>query len=563
MSLKVSRTAGFCMGVRKAMEMTLHQRNETEEVLFTLGPLIHNPQVLEILKKNGVVQVAQEEVSCGSTVIIRAHGVTPDQLDLLWEKGCTIINATCPRVARVQGMAQKAAREGKTVVIVGDRDHAEVKGILGYAFGSGVRLSTIEEAREIHLKGPAILLAQTTFSEEAYAAIAAVLMERFPGIEVQHTICDATSQRQEEAKRMAAESDAMVVVGGRTSANTKRLAGIISGMGVPAFLVEDETEISADIRNYKRIGVTAGASTPNWLINRVTERLMEMQLKGLRGAFWRGLAFAVRSNLLTALSALSLTYLSLRWQNLPRGAAFLAVPPLYLFGIHVLNSFSESRAQEINEPAQRLFMQKHRAWLMPMSYASLAAAVALAFMGAFWGGVLTVSAAVLGLLYQVRLPFARLQLVRIPCSKDLFTAAAWAIFTCWIPALFAEQGLAAHALFASGLVFCLILVRAIAYDEKDLQGDRMVGKETIPITFGRRASWLLTSTLILLASGLTLWAILLGAFTPAGWTALLLPVHALAYLWLFRLRALAGGIAFSAVVDGCIPLIALLVLLFL
>ena len=547
------------MGVRRAMERTLKRRGESQEMLYTLGSLIHNPHVLEILKKNGVVQVGADEVQCGATVIIRAHGVTPDQLEALREKGCTILNATCPRVGRVQAMAKKASNEGKTVVIVGDRDHAEVKGILGYACGRGISISTVEEARALKLDGGAILVAQTTFSEEDFAAIAAVLKERYPGLDVKSTICDATSRRQEEARRMAAESDAMVIVGGRTSANTKRLATIIAGMGVPAFLVEDETEIPDAARRFKRIGVTAGASTPNWLINRVAERLVEMQSQGLRGVLWRGLAFLVRSNFLTGLAALSLTYLTQRWQGLPLGLELLAVPPLYLFGIHVLNSFSESRAQEINEPAQRVFMQKNRAWLLPLSYACLASAVALAFYGSLWAGLLTVSASILGLFYQVRMPFVRLQLIRIPGSKDLFTAAAWAIFTCWIPAFFAEEALPGRAFLASGIVFCLILVRAIAYDAKDLQGDRMVGKETIPITLGKRASRILGATLIVLALALAGIALMGRAFVPAGWTALLLPAHTVMYLWLFQNRRLTGNIPFSAVVDGFLPLLALVV----
>jgi (E)-4-hydroxy-3-methyl-but-2-enyl pyrophosphate reductase len=556
-SVKVSRTAGFCMGVKKAMEKTLQQRNETEGTLFTLGPLIHNPQVLEILKKNGVLPVEQEEVQCGATVIIRAHGVTPDQLDLLKGKGCVVINATCPRVAKVQGMAKKAARDGKAVVIVGDRNHAEVRGILGYSGGSGVSIASPEEARTLALDRPAVLVAQTTFSEEAYDEIAGILKARYPDLDVQHTICDATSERQQEARRMAADSDALVVVGGRTSANTRRLVEIVSGMGTPAFLVEDETQIPEEIRRYRRIGVTAGASTPNWLINRVAERLVEMQSTGAGSLLWRALAFLVRSNLLIGFSALALTYLSLVWQRLPVLFVSLAVPPLYLFGIHVLNSFSESRAQEINEPAQKIFMQNNRPWLMPLAGVCLAVALVLAFIASVWAGMLTFSAVILGLSYQVRLPVSKLELSRIPCSKDLFTAAAWAIFTCWIPALALEERLEGHALAASGIVFGIILIRAIAYDVKDLQGDRMVGKETIPIYLGRTASRFLGLLLIVWVVGLLLAADVAGTFPFQGWLGLLLPAHTLLYLWLFRNRYITGGIPFSVAVDGFPPFLAL------
>ena len=177
---------------------------------------------------------------------------------------------------------------------------------------------------------------------------------------------------------MAAECDAMVVVGGKNSANTRRLAAIVASLGKPAFLVEDESEIPVEAGRYRKVGVTAGASTPNWLIHRVAERLAEMQATGPAALLWKGLAFLVRSNLLTGLSALGLTMLSSRWQGFGPGFTLLAVPPLYLFAIHVLNNFSEARAQEINEPAQRLFMQKHRRWLMPLSWAALVLASGIA-----------------------------------------------------------------------------------------------------------------------------------------------------------------------------------------
>jgi len=559
-AVKVSRTAGFCMGVRRAMERTLAERRDVEGTLYTLGPLIHNPQVLEILKKNGVVPVGTDEVRCGSTVIVRAHGVAPEALEALKEKGALVINATCPKVGRIQGMAKKASGEGKAVIIVGDRDHAEVKGILGHARGAGLCVSSLEEAVALRLDRPAILLAQTTFNEEEYEAIAAAMVRRFPGIEVLHTVCDATSRRQEEARRMAADCDAMVVVGGKNSANTMRLARIIASLGKPVFAVEDETELPPEAGRFRRVGVTAGASTPNWLIHRVAERLTEMQATGVAGLLWKTLAFLVRSNLLTGLSALGLALLSLVWQGFAPAFALLSVPPLYLFAVHVLNSFSEARAQEINEPAQRLFMQRHRRWLMPLAWAALALACAIAFLASPWVGLLTLSATVLGLLYQVRLPVARLSLAAIPGSKDLFTAGAWAVFIGWVPALTAMRELSQRSLLVSGVVFAMMMVRALAHDMKDLQGDRMVGKETLPIYLGQGASRALGALLIAVAAGLGAWAVAGGRFAAAGPLVLVLPLHALLYLWLFQSRRVTGGIAFSAVVDGCCPVLAALAL---
>jgi (E)-4-hydroxy-3-methyl-but-2-enyl pyrophosphate reductase len=545
------------------MERTLEERSRTSATLFTLGPLIHNPHVLDILRRNRVIEVTEESVSDGARVIIRAHGVAPSIRRALSEKGCVVVDATCPKVARVQKMALRAGEAGRKVVIVGDKEHAEVRGVLGHAGAGGVCISTVEEARSLVLDSPALLVAQTTFSEEGFAEIARVLRERHPDIEVQDTICDATSERQEEARRMASEMDAIVIVGGRTSANTRRLAEIVTGLGTPAFLVEDEGEIPPEVSRYETIGVTAGASTPNWLISRVAERLVEMQSRGIGNVLWRILAFAVRSNLLVALSTLALTLLSVLWQRLQPGFAMLAVPPLYLFGIHVLNAFSESQAQEINEPAQKMFMQENRLWLLPFSWASLGVALVLASLGSLWAGVLTASAIALGLLYQVRIPFARVQLIRIPGSKDLFTAGAWAVFTCWIPALIAEGRFHLPAILASAIVFSIAMVRALAYDAKDLQGDRMVGKETIPIYLGMGWSSVLSTSLIAAAACLAAVAVAFGVFPAAGALALLLPAHSLAYLWLFRSRHVTGGVLFSAAVDGFFPILGLLAMAFL
>lgn len=562
MSVIVSRTAGFCMGVRRAMEKTLEERGRTPDTLYTLGPLIHNPHVLDILRRNRVLEATEDDVPDGARVIVRAHGVAPFVRRMLADKVCVVIDATCPKVARVQKMAQRAGEAGRKVVIAGDKDHAEVRGVLGHAGAGGVCISTVEEARSLDLDSPALLVAQTTFSMEDFAAIARVLVERCPDLEVQNTICDATSERQEEARRMASRMDAIVIVGGRTSANTRRLAEIITGIGRPAFLVEDESEIPPEVSRYQTIGVTAGASTPNWLISRVAERLVEMQSRGIGRVLWLILAFLVRSNLLVALSALALTVLSVLWQRLRPDLAMLAVPPLYLYGIHVLNAFSESQAQEINEPAQKKFMQENRAWLMLLAWVSLAVALLLASLGSLWAGVLTASAIILGLLYQVRIPFARVQLIGIPGSKDLFTAGAWAVFTCCIPALIAQGRLLPPAFMASAIVFSIAMVRALAYDIKDLQGDRMVGKETIPISLGMRWSSVLSTSLLVAAACLGTIALALGVFPAAGALALLLPLHGLVYLWLFHNRRVSGGVLFSAAVDGFFPILGLVALVF-
>lgn len=550
MAIIVSKKAGFCMGVRRAIEETLKLRYEGKGNLCTLGPLIHNPQVLEILKKLGIENKKLEDLKEGDVVIIRAHGVTPEVLNKLKEKGCEIINCTCPRVGKIQAQAKKAKGEGKRVILVGDKDHAETKGILGYGGEGSICISSIEEAKNLNFSGKAVLLAQSTFSEKNYQEIAKILKEKNPQLEVLETVCDATSTRQEEAKEMAKKVDAMVVVGGSFSANTKRLKEIIEEEGIPAFLVEDENNLPEEIKKFKNIGVTAGASTPNWLINRVLEKLIEMRAKGIWKVLWRGVAFLSRSNLLIFLSILSLIYIisNVLKLELPFYSYFIA--PMFLFSFHTLNSFSEKRAGEINEPAQQIFIEKNKKWLKTLGFIFLSSSIALSFISSLYLGIFTLSASILGMLYL----FPSF-LTQIPCSKDLFTSSAWAIFSTLFYFILSKNFRLFESLFFFLFFFFIFLCRAIVYDLKDLQGDRMVGKETIPIYFGLKKSILLFNFSLIL-SFLIIFILFFMLKSLNIFLFLFFPLHILFYYLLFQRKVIPGGVRFSLYIDGFYPVLA-------
>ncbi len=550
MAIIVSKKAGFCMGVRKALEETLSKRYEGKENLCTLGPLIHNPQVLEILKKLGIENKKIEELKKGDNVIIRAHGVTPEVLNELKKIGCEIINCTCPRVAKIQGKAKKAKLEGKKVILVGDKEHAETKGILGYGGEGSICISSLEEAKNLNFEGKAVLLAQSTFSEEKYKEIARVLKERNPELEIIETICDATSTRQEEAKEMAKKVEAMVVVGGSFSANTKRLKEIIEEEGIPAYLVEDETNLPEELKIYKKIGITAGASTPNWLINRVVEKLIEIRARGLWKILWKTLAFLTRSNLLIFLSSLSLIYIISKVLNLSISIFSYLIAPMFLFSFHTLNSFSEKRAQEINEPAQQIFIEKNKRWLKILSGIFLFLSILLSFYFSIYLGIFTFFASILGFLYLFPSP-----LTQLPCSKDIFTSSAWAIFSTIFYFLLSKNfdlnSLALYLFF----FFLIFLCRAIVYDLKDLQGDRMVGKETIPIYFGLKNS-ILFFKISLFLSFLLFITIYITNPIIKSFFLLFFPLYCLFYFLLFQRKVIPGGVRFSLYVDGFYPILA-------
>lgn len=274
MKIKIAKKAGFCMGVRRAVNLVLKALNAGKTPLYTYGPLIHNPQTLELLERLGVKAIKRvDEAVPQGTCIIRAHGVPPKEKEAL-ERRHTVIDGTCPRVLKVQALAKRAVEQGKKVVIIGDKDHAEVKGILGYCEGAGYVVSSYQDIENLPPLQNYVILSQTTQDEEVFNLLSQEILSRYPGGEVINTICNATEVRQSEVRRLSQECPAIVVIGGKFSANTARLAQIAEAEGKKVFLIERAEELPLEeLKNFPSLGITAGASTPNWLINEVVDRL--------------------------------------------------------------------------------------------------------------------------------------------------------------------------------------------------------------------------------------------------------------------------------------------------
>ena len=266
MKVILAKSAGFCMGVRRAVETTLDVMQKEDTGVSTFGPLIHNPQVLNLLEERGVKVLQKIPEKESGTVIIRAHGVPPVHKEKLQMAGATVKDATCPHVVKVQVIIKKYLKQGFATIIIGDRNHAEVEGLMGFAGSLGRVVSNRADVKSLQLDAPYIIVSQTTQDDTIFAELSSMILERIPGGRVFNTICDATHKRQEEVRSLCGEVEAMVVVGGKSSANTKRLAEIAGGKGCPVFLVETEDELDLGaLSKYERVGVTAGASTPTWM----------------------------------------------------------------------------------------------------------------------------------------------------------------------------------------------------------------------------------------------------------------------------------------------------------
>ena len=274
MELTIGEHAGFCFGVRRAV-CKAFECADNGLPCVTLGPLIHNPQEVERLERAGVRSVAAlDEVAPGQTVIIRSHGVTPDVYAQCEARGIPVIDATCPHVAHIHQLVSQYSGQGGAVIVVGEADHPEVVGIAGWAHGPVFILPTAEAAREAELPARALVVAQTTIRRDRFEEVLDVVRARVPELTVRMTICAATSQRQQEAELLSREADVMIVVGGRNSSNTQKLLETCRLRCGRAYLVETPQDVPEDIASPEdRIAITAGASTPQWLLEAVRARV--------------------------------------------------------------------------------------------------------------------------------------------------------------------------------------------------------------------------------------------------------------------------------------------------
>ncbi|GHT52456.1 4-hydroxy-3-methylbut-2-enyl diphosphate reductase [Spirochaetia bacterium] len=279
-----AKVLGFCMGVRRAVDMAEGELHVGKGRVCTMGPLIHNPQVLESLQRQGAEILSEDNLPenlAGVTVIIRAHGISPVLEDELKKRGAVIADATCPRVKASQMKAQALSRDGYALFLAGEKKHGEVIGIQGYAPDCIVAANPDEAAAEalFHSNpgGKTALIGQTTISAEEYTRIGEGIKKFFPGLEIINTICGATRDRQEALKELCGEVDAVIVAGGRSSANTRRLLSIACEQGKPAWLVETPEEIPAEIALYNTVGLCAGASTPDETIGAIEKALLALR----------------------------------------------------------------------------------------------------------------------------------------------------------------------------------------------------------------------------------------------------------------------------------------------
>ncbi len=275
MEIITAKSAGFCFGVRRAIQIAFAIARKKRQGVYTLGPIIHNPQVVEKLAKCGVVPLrsirGKKDIRA---LIVRTHGIPLSVYRQLQEMGCEIIDATCPFVKKAQYYAKLLTEEGYQVIILGEKNHPEVKSLMSYA-GKGALV--VNAATPLpKLRSKVGIVVQTTQPLDALKKVISEAAEYAREMKVYNTICSSTAVRLKETAHVAGQVEVMIVVGGKNSANTTQLTRLCRSLGVPTYHIETATEIEEKwLSGAKRVGITAGASTPAWIIRDVEERLRD------------------------------------------------------------------------------------------------------------------------------------------------------------------------------------------------------------------------------------------------------------------------------------------------
>lgn len=496
----VAKSAGFCPGVKGAIDKVLELEASGKKPIYTLGPLIHNKQVTDMLAAKQITSVEKpaDAADKSGVLVIRAHGITPAFRQEVMQSGMEVVDATCPLVKHAHDVISQYAAQGYHTVIVGDGGHAEVIGLLGCTQGRGVVVSGPEEAARLPAFDKVNVVSQTTQKESVFMQTARVIEAKAAVCQISNTICHPTKLRQSETMQLAKNADLVIVVGGKHSANTARLALLCRELAPQVLHIETEAELTPQqVLGPKRIFITAGASTPNWVINQVAAWVRQTRKNRGRAAvnalqrFWQK---CVSYSIYTALAAAALAYVCMKLEGLHTQWQVLAFSALFIFGLTTVNRALEEKIR----PAGRL----SAAWGYGACVLALAVLlptdpktffIAALFMGA-------------GLLYPYRHVF-KSTLLSLPGTKDFFTALGWGFTCALLPALANGMLLRKAAYLAFFYAALLVFMRSVTLGFTSANKDLMIGKESFYKAFGIGKTKLAVAVLLtaLTAVLATLW----------------------------------------------------------
>lgn len=564
------------MGVKRAIDLALEASRRYRQPIKTIGPLIHNPHVLEMLKKKGIHEIEDRASIDKGIILIRAHGIPPDDRLQLQNTGSILIDATCPRVQRIHSQIKKHLSKGYWIVVFGDPNHAEVVGLLGTAAERGILVSSPDDVESLpDISSPVLLVAQTTQSRDSFNHISKLLEQKYNDLLIIDTLCATTEQRQEEVIKLANEHDVVIVVGGKNSANTARLAELARNNGTLAYHIENEEDLPTSLPDdISSIAVTAGASTPNWMIERVIDKLEAIKIpRTMRNYYVEGIKWLTESFVLIVLGSAALTltgsfYLSHSLELIP-----IIVAAAYVFSMHILNHFADKQSVAINEPLREEVFQRHQIIFIILGTLSGLLSLGLSFFLEKLAFIIVSVAVVTGAVYSFRIvPRSMIRITRyqrlkeIPASKDIVVAFAWSAVTVFVPFLRQSwnQERMPQLMLVWFIIFLFVYIRSVLLDIKDIQGDRIVGKETLPIILGERKAISFIRYLLIIEAGLIIIGSISGLLPAFAFFHILSLAPILMVIIWYRRGRLRRRYHFQAILDisfisfGIITLIAIM-----
>jgi len=493
MKIELAKHSGFCMGVRNAILRIINEINTVDEDIFVDGPLIHNPQTIEALKKRGLKTLDNLENIDNRQIVVRTHGIPIERNREIKQRSSRLINLTCPRVAKVQAIIKKYSRNGHFTIILGDDDHAEVAGLKSYASSGVFVVSKKSDIKNLPAADKYILVSQTTLDRNLFDEIVKGLKASIKNITVIDTICDSTRLRQADVREGISKGiDTLVVVGGKNSANTSRLAEIGRESKIKSFHIETREELREDdFADSKNVLVTAGASTPGWIINNVLEELYNIKFKKSNFLFKtlkNTLEFIVRTNILSSIFAFFFTLFAQKYAGIEVDHHLALISFFYIFSMYSVNNFFDIDFLKASNSYKYYIYEKFGKLLMALSIVSMVVSIFISLKYDYRVIGLLLFSYLFGFMYftpPVKYMVRRINstFIQKAYNSKTVTGFGWPIITVIIP-LLGQDVQIFNVLTLSLFIFTLISFRHILIDLIAYQGDLILGRDTLPIWVG-------------------------------------------------------------------------------
>jgi len=493
MKIEMAKNSGFCMGVRKAILKIVDELNSSEEKIYMYGPLIHNPQTIEVLKNRGLITINSLENLDNRQIAIRTHGIPVDENQQIRNNALRTINLTCSRVARVQSIIKKYSGEGYYTIIIGDKDHAEVIGLKSYARAGVHVVSDVNDVSGISDADKYIIVSQTTHERNQFDQLVLEISKRIKNVYVIDTICDSTRLRQDDVKNGIKNGiDTLVVVGGKNSANTSRLVKIGIDNGVKSFHVETDAELNKeDFKDSKYVLVTAGASTPGWIINNVLEKLYIIKNESSNffvKAVKHYLELLIRSNIVSSIASLIMVLLAQLYAEIPFNIQYGIISALYIFVMYSVNNYLDRSFLIKSNSYKYKIYDKYGFYLIVASIISFIASLCIAIMISLPLAVLILIPYVFGLIYSTPVVKKIVKNINSSLFKKVYntkivTGLGWLVAVIVIP--YYEHGVSWGIYLSAGLFFFIfVFLRHLIIDFVAFQGDLILGRDTLQTWLG-------------------------------------------------------------------------------